>query len=405
MTESKGQPRTYLDRERLLPNAEFVLISYAHASAEAVYPDLDALYAAGLNLWYDKELKSGEVWHETVRDRLSDPRCCGIIFFFDVNCLVNDSAGSDTTGRSAVEREIAIFEEIAARRPELRAFCVLAPEDGSVYSVVRSAFLKCAHLSPARLSEVLPEERVLTVLRAFNRDKIYVLRTGDYIADIVSAVAATNPLAVTDSRAAESEVTDAFGSLAKSVNGRREITLGSYPRSLATGATGGAEGEVTELHGERVMTRGRRQYLFEPLTWVLLETDGHTATLLSKELLDASFGTEASVREALDRLLHLGFTEEEREALVSLSLPSEDIVLRLGGTLPALSATELCERTLGEDAQIFAWLSDTEGGTRSTLCGVRDGTADTDYDFCDARYGVLPLIQVNIETIRRMYHG
>ena len=176
MTDNYGVPSTYLEREKILPNAEYVLISYAHASRDSVYPDLSALYDGGLNFWYDKELLSGDVWHETVYSTLADEHCCGIIFFFDVNCLINESG--DTTGRGAVEKEIKIFEEIRKRKPDMRAFCVLNAEDESVYSIIRRAFVLCKDLSDARLKETLPEDRVKTMLESFGCDKIYILKNG-----------------------------------------------------------------------------------------------------------------------------------------------------------------------------------------------------------------------------------
>ena len=405
MPDSITPPKTYLERERLLPNAEYMLISYPHASAATVYLDLAALYAEGLNFWYDRELLGGDVWHEVVRERLADERCAGIIFFFDVNCLLAAASGADMTGKSAIEREIRLFEEIAAHRPGMRAFCVLSPEDASVYAVVRRAFLRCADLSAARLSEVLPEERVITVLRAFNADKLYFLRQGNYVREIVEAVAKSSPLAVSDSRAAENEFDEAFGASLCRVDGTPEITLGAYPSCEGPAVTGALEGEITEVRAERVMTRSRRQFLFEPITWRLLETDGVSATLVSRRMLDVTLGSETAVKAFLDRFLEVAFTEEEREAVTSLSLPSTALVETYAARIGTPTPTDLTDHVFGDGGQCYAWLSDTESGTRSTLCAVRDGVADVDYDFFDARYGILPTIQVNLETIRRIHHG
>ncbi len=405
MSEPITPPKTYLERERLLPNAEFMLISYAHASAATVYPDLERLFGEGLNFWYDRELLGGDVWHEVVKERLSDERCAGIIFFFDVNCLLGGAADGEMTGKSAIEREIRLFEEISRDRPSMRAFCVLAAEDASVYAIVRQAFLRCADLSADRLREVLPEERIITVLRAFNADKLYFLRQGDYIREIVAAVAKASPLAVSDSRAAEGEFGEAFGSSLRRVNGNPEITLGSYPASYGPVVTGALEGEITEVRSERVMTRSRRQFLFEPLSWLLLETDGREATLLSRRMLDVTLGSEGAVTAFLDRFPEIAFSPEEREAITAVSLPSEAVCETFAARLPGLEATDLCDHVFGDGGQCYAWLSDTGGGTRSTLCAVRDGAPDIDYDFLDAHYGILPMIKVNLETIRRIHHG
>ena len=219
MEEQKNFPKTYLKRTGLSPRAKYLFVSYSHKSAQVVYDDLFELYDLGLNFWYDTELRTGDVWNKIVEERLGDPNCCGAVFFFDENCLSGD----------AIETEINLFEKYQAERKELFSFCVISKEDDSVYCIVRNAFSKCLGMDTAHLQSALPEKRVMTVLSAFNKDKIYKLRTGNYIREIVEDVRKQAPEAVADEKTAIDEFRILLGNNFCQVDGKFEVTIGSYP--------------------------------------------------------------------------------------------------------------------------------------------------------------------------------
>ena len=98
-------PDTYLDRAGR-KNNQYVFISYSHQEKEQVYPMLEELFQAGINFWYDKELRHGDVWNEEVRGILNAPECVGAIFF-----LTDHIASSD-----AISQEIQAANECAKNR-------------------------------------------------------------------------------------------------------------------------------------------------------------------------------------------------------------------------------------------------------------------------------------------------
>lgn len=63
----------------------FIFISYSHKDYKQVYSDIANLYYSGVSFWYDKGLHAGEVWKETALNRISDPCCCGVIFYISEN--------------------------------------------------------------------------------------------------------------------------------------------------------------------------------------------------------------------------------------------------------------------------------------------------------------------------------
>ncbi|MEJ2090197.1 MAG: TIR domain-containing protein, partial [Gammaproteobacteria bacterium] len=51
-------------------NGEYVFVSYAHADAATVYPDLAALQDAGFNVWYDEGISPGSRWTSELADAI-----------------------------------------------------------------------------------------------------------------------------------------------------------------------------------------------------------------------------------------------------------------------------------------------------------------------------------------------
>lgn len=388
-------PKIYVERPDVLPNAEYVLVSYAHANSSKVYPDLNLLYDEGVNFWYDKELTGGDIWYKIVEERLIDPKCCGIVFFFDVNCLVrsdelnNETISNDEmTGRDAVEREIEIFERVKIGKPNMRALCVLNSEDKSVYSIVRQAFVKCKDLSDARLKEVLPEKRIKTVIDSFNKDKLYILRNDDYIKQIADTIRKWSPYAITDSKSALEEFQNSFGG-AKGQNGIKEVKLGLYPQKC-TGKTTESVNSIFETgDGVKYLLKNKNRYDFAPIEWKLLDTDGKEALLVSKYVLDICVGTKDSINGWLSRFKKEAFSEEELDMICDVDLMSVDIVEHYGAKLPKLEATEL----VGQQVDM-AWLANCNGPHRKTYCGVWNDKADIDYEFIDSIAGILPMIKI-----------
>ena len=54
-------------------------MSYAHADAPSVYPELVRLRNAGLNVWYDEGISPGATWRDEVARALS---ACRILLYF-----------------------------------------------------------------------------------------------------------------------------------------------------------------------------------------------------------------------------------------------------------------------------------------------------------------------------------
>ncbi len=387
MKEQENLPKTYLNRTGLSPRAKYLFVSYSHKSAQVVYDDLLGLYDLGLNFWYDAELRSGDIWNKIVEERLADPNCCGAVFFFDENCLSGD----------AIETEIELFEKYKAQRQDLFSFCVISEEDDSVYAIVRNAFVKCAGMNTAQLQSALPEERILTVLSAFNKDKIYKLRTGDYLHEIVEDVRKQAPEAIADEQTAIDKFRILFGNNINQVDGKYEVTFGSYPTKTYIGGNGIIAGKVQTLpDGVKVFNDNGRYYQFEPITWILAGIFDNNAILISKSVIDICAGDNISLADKLKFLEEVAFSESEKKLLGAKPyLPSVEDIKNLEGKENQLKVTAY----VSDKNKLpfnFAWLADMSGTNRKTLCGFVGDVADVDDDFLNSYGGFMPAITLKL---------
>ena len=67
----------------------YYFISYSHKDYKAVYPDIYALQAEGVNVWYDRAMPAGESWKETAEKYIRPSRCAGVVFYVSENSLLS----------------------------------------------------------------------------------------------------------------------------------------------------------------------------------------------------------------------------------------------------------------------------------------------------------------------------
>ncbi|MCZ6869687.1 MAG: toll/interleukin-1 receptor domain-containing protein, partial [Gammaproteobacteria bacterium] len=60
-------------------DAAYIFVSYAHADAEAVYPELVRLREQGFNIWYDEGISPGSSWREELATAIND---CALFLMF-----------------------------------------------------------------------------------------------------------------------------------------------------------------------------------------------------------------------------------------------------------------------------------------------------------------------------------
>lgn len=79
----------------------FIFISYSHKDKELVYEDLWNMHERGFHFWYDDGITAGEVWNETVEQKISHPNCKLAIFFVSENTIAS----------SAIRKEMELVKQ------------------------------------------------------------------------------------------------------------------------------------------------------------------------------------------------------------------------------------------------------------------------------------------------------
>jgi len=132
----------------------FVFVSYAHADADRVYPHIERLRAAGVELWFDQGIRAGEVWRQVLGEALD--RATHLLFFVSQRSV--ESEHCDPEVQYALDKRkvvIPVFLERTELSPQLRL------------PLSRVHALYCDQMSAAALRDalrdaILNQPRVLT---------------------------------------------------------------------------------------------------------------------------------------------------------------------------------------------------------------------------------------------------
>ena len=76
---------------RFKKDDSYIFISYSHKDYKKVYADLADLREKGIPFWYDTDLTAGKNWDDVVREKMTDPRCAGVIFYLSRNLFLSQS--------------------------------------------------------------------------------------------------------------------------------------------------------------------------------------------------------------------------------------------------------------------------------------------------------------------------
>jgi len=71
----------------------FLFVSYAHADAESVYPDLVALRDAGFNVYYDEGISPGSRWTSDLADAIQ--RCSVFVAFLSPDAVASENCSNE----------------------------------------------------------------------------------------------------------------------------------------------------------------------------------------------------------------------------------------------------------------------------------------------------------------------
>jgi hypothetical protein len=103
---------------KLGEDTRYIFISYSHKDYKQVYCDLAELYQSDIPFWYDAGLPAGKNWDDVVREKMTDPRCAGVIFYLSEHLFLSHSIQTEIL--------IACGKDTEASMPQTKHkyFCV-----------------------------------------------------------------------------------------------------------------------------------------------------------------------------------------------------------------------------------------------------------------------------------------
>lgn len=82
----------------------YIFVSYAHADAEAVYPEMLRLRSHGFNIWYDEGINPGSTWRDEVALALTQSRV--FLYFISANSVGSENCHQELNFALSRERKV-----------------------------------------------------------------------------------------------------------------------------------------------------------------------------------------------------------------------------------------------------------------------------------------------------------
>ncbi|MDH3640943.1 MAG: TIR domain-containing protein, partial [Gammaproteobacteria bacterium] len=125
----------------------YLFVSYAHADAEIIYPEMLWIRDQGFNLWYDDGIDVGSGWRQALADAITG--AAGVIFFVTARSVVSDNC----------------MREIGFALDENKSVFVVQLDDALLPSVLRLSLSDRQALVRSDFSEDAYHERLTDALR------------------------------------------------------------------------------------------------------------------------------------------------------------------------------------------------------------------------------------------------
>jgi len=304
-------PKIYSSRNKICKSDKFVFISYSHNDKDIDYPVFNDLYEAGLNFWYDTEIKYGTDWFTTAQDALLDPNCIGILFFLSYNSVISE----------AISKEIDLVKDKLKINKDFKIIPIMIDNHvRSYYHLIQQAM---KNVNESELNQKLPFERVTKFFNFFNeRIKFMENKLKDsLVQDIISELKKFDMQLMSTSESAikilqDQDILTQYG----------EFTLlnyGSYPASTCA--------KVSIKNGFFKLTgipyyKESVVYNFAEISWNLLSVIDGEFTFISMDCFDI---VEKSKIEQV-----IGFVKSsieftsENTVPIELSVPTTELITK-----------------------------------------------------------------------------
>lgn len=305
--ERMNYPKVLSEKEIIGQDSKYIFISYSHCDSAQVYKDLFSFYDAGINYWYDKELKGGEAWNEVVQTVLRSDNCVGVLFYLSPQSIMS----------AAVAQEISIAKQLYANNPNF--YIAGVSLDGkSINSVVQSAYVSLSDYSDSSLNMKFPPSRVVQVLETFREELIYFSHVDKHMCErFIDAI-----------RAKKLDIINNQEQMLRKLEEKNILDKNSRTRVFNLGVVMQRyNGEIDyhgvgdfEIDGQGYRKENGRIYCLDKIEWNIIKADNNIMILLSKKAIDISSVERFEIWK--DDFLQSAFVKENKDIVVECRLPN-----------------------------------------------------------------------------------
>lgn len=342
------RPKTYLNRSNYSEGDPFLFISYRHTDSEYVYNDLEKLYDAGLQFWYDDRIEDGESWKSFVKGILTKSSCKGVIFYVSKNSIVSE----------AIEEEIDCFSELKKERSD---FLMRIVSIGGK-SMMKHLWDLSNSLSADDFERVMPQKRLIKVLSTFRSDILYNCKANpeDYsFHERLLCDLAKYGVVVSSETCMDILISKEI--FVKN-NGRYMFTVGQYPSVQADNVFSPAENGDFEFGGQQYRSNEYKVFQFSPIDWYLISMDDKLGYFVSKDILDLTSWN--SYELWLDSFKKTAFTDTELNSVKELSLLKKDFIESNIERIPECVCTDYSKYLLKGSMPLVLTMDGADGNKR-----------------------------------------
>lgn len=305
-----NNPKSVFDKRTNPRTQNFIFISYSHKDSEMVYDDLDKLYDRQLNYWYDKELSGGDKWDEKVKDIILSDACKGAILYISKPYLMSE----------AVECEIETLYKKHIDNPNFKITLVSLYKK-SVLELIRDIFVDMKTYDSKELFNAFPYKRLKNIVDNIDDKIIYYQPTFQNDATYIDKICDDYKKDKIDVFSDDETLLSRIKEKMKIVNidNQMALNLGYYPQ-FSTDNNYFFNNGIHIVKDKKYYTKNNNTFIFENLTWYILQIDGTSLRLCCKYAID-----NLIVNEVEDYLWKI-FVETafDNVKVTTISVPNED---------------------------------------------------------------------------------
>ncbi len=336
-------------------------------------------------LWFDADLKCGDVWDEKVKNLIHHPNCKGTIFFNSKSAFASD----------AVQKERCAIKEKIEQGQTFEIFPISIGQRKTI-ELVKEMLESFSYSEAAAKAEDL-SKKIQTVFELFKDSTTFIFADKeaeqDYRQKLFEAISDKLPKVVSKTKFKLNELKGHGGT--SNVGDLLCVDFGFAKKRITHNITGSRlkqGNRIFVFEEEPFMLCNEVAYTVKPLEWLCLYCENDTVTMITKDIIDKQKGGEFLDQWLKDVFFASSFTEEQKQSITQLGLLSEkDMELSENDSYLKLDEPE--------DTGTKWWIKSTVKQSTQKAVKANGTIYENGYNVRIMELGVRPVIKVKLDAI------